>query len=156
MKPSDVRFRILAEHTHLRGMVADLNLIVSRLKRGEPEDVSRLFNFSNQLRMILERHMALEEQWLVPALRKAPWGDIRAKQILEDHENQRAALEVLAELEQRGSIPELSQGLLSLGNLLLEDMHQEEEECLHRICFATITTCSWIRSRTEPKEPGYG
>jgi len=130
MKPSDVRFRILAEHTHLRGMVADLNLIVSRVKRGEPEDVSRLFNFSNQLRMILESHMALEEQWLVPALRKTSWGDIRAKRILEDHENQRAALEVLSELEQRGNIPELSQGLLSLGNLLLEDMHHEEEECL--------------------------
>lgn len=130
MKPSDVRFRILAEHTHLRGMVADLNLIVSRLKRGEPEDVPRLFNFNNQLRMILESHMALEEQWLVPALRKTSWGDIRAKRIFEDHENQRAALEVLSELEQRGNIPELSQGLLSLGNLLLEDMHHEEEECL--------------------------
>ncbi len=131
MKPSDVRLRILAEHTRLRGMVADLNLIVSRLNRGKPEDVSRLFSFSNQLRMILESHMALEEQSLVPALRKTSWGDIRAKRILEDHESQRAALEVLSELEQRGNIPELSQGLLSLGNLLLEDMHHEEEECLH-------------------------
>lgn len=37
---------------------------------------------------------------------------------------------MLSGLEQRGNIPELSQGLLSLGNLLLEDMHHEEEECL--------------------------
>jgi len=74
--------------------------------------------------------MALEEQCLVPALRKTSWGDIRLKRIVEDHENQRAALGVLAELEQSGNIAQLSQGLLSLGNLLLENMHHEEEECL--------------------------
>jgi hemerythrin-like domain-containing protein len=130
MKPSDVRVRILAEHTRLRSMIADLNLIVSRVTRGKPDDISRLFNFSNQLRKTLEGHMALEEQWLVPALHKTSWGDIRAKRIVEDHENQRAALEVLAALEQSGNVAELNQGLLSLGNLLLEDMHHEEEECL--------------------------
>ncbi len=129
MKPSDVRFRILAEHTRLRGMISDLNLIVGGVTSGRPEDVSQLFEFSNQLRTILEGHLAFEEQCLVPALRKTSWGDIRAKRIAEDHENQRAALVVLAKLEQSDNIAELSQGLLSLGNLLLEDMQHEEQEC---------------------------
>ena len=131
MKPSEVRLRIVSDHNLIRAMIADAHLVVTQSARGNPLDVARLFRVSRHLRETLAQHFAMEEELLVPALRDTDaWGQIRANRVLEDHETQRAALDVLADLEQRSNIPELRQALLSLGDLMVEDMHREEQACL--------------------------
>ena len=130
MEPSEVRARVLAEHAKLREMLANIDLMVKQLEHERPQDSDNRFGLAQRVHELLEQHMATEERWLVPSLLQTDWGEIRANRILEDHAKQRVALESLAAFEEERNARGLGRELMAISALLIEEMQQEETECL--------------------------
>ena len=130
MEPSEVRARVLAEHAKLREMLGNVNLLVEQSEQGRPQDSNNLFGLAKKIRELLEEHMATEERWLVPSLLQTDWGEIRANRILEEHATQRIALERLEGFEEERNARKLGRELMAISSLLIEEMKQEEAECL--------------------------
>ena len=130
MEPSEVRARVLAEHAELREMLANVGLMVEQLDQGRLPDSDDLFGLAKKIRELLEEHMATEERWLVPSLLQTDWGEIRANRILEEHATQRIALERLEGFEEERNARKLGRELMAISALLIEEMQQEETECL--------------------------
>ena len=130
MERSEVRARVLAEHAKLREMLANVNLLVEQSERGSSQDSDNLFGLAQKIRELLEEHMATEERWLVPSLLQTDWGEIRANRILEDHAKQRIALESLEGFEEERNVRKLGRELVAISALIMEEMEQEEAECL--------------------------
>jgi len=130
MEPSEVRARVLAEHAKLREILANVNLMVEQSEQGSPQDSDNLFGLARKVLELLEEHMATEERWLVPSLLQTDWGEIRANRILEDHAKQRIALESLEGFDEERNARKLGRELMAISALLMEEMQQEETECL--------------------------
>ena len=133
MDPSQVRRTILRDHDHLRGALDALEVQARALVRGELAPVERALEGLRGMKQRFLDHLDLEESIMVPALREADaWGPERARQVLDEHREQRAELEALVEELER---PGVSPGVV--GTRILEwiealrvDMVHEEKAVL--------------------------
>src|SRR5215472_6259021 len=119
MKPSEVRSLVLAEHVELRKRLAEIDAITSHILAGLESGERNLREKVGQLCVLLERHLALEETTLLPAIHDVDaWGPVRADHLRQEHQAQRA-------------IVELARTAQTFGRTLLEDMKLEEQELLN-------------------------
>lgn len=135
MRANRVRRRILSDHEHLRGLLDEVDQQALRVAKGAEEGVGMLRALGLQLLTQLSEHLAVEDRYLAPALRRAgPAGCERAEQLGADHREQRVLLDyILAGLrDQSRPAAVLAAEWRSLVELLLEDMAQEELTMLER------------------------
>jgi iron-sulfur cluster repair protein YtfE (RIC family) len=131
MKPSEVRARVLGEHSQIRYLLAEVESLAESVLRVEQEG-ELLHAKVVELYRVLYAHMSMEDELLYPAIYEADaWGFVRAARMKEEHAGQRAALSRLADLEWRDNTVELGQGVQSLAKDLREDMCREESELLN-------------------------
>ncbi len=132
MRPSEVRRMILEDHAALRIMFANLrDLLKHPESRTQEEHVREL---GSALRQRFLRHLDLEDEHLVPALREIDaWGEERAARVSQEHEEQRSRFDRLLGHLQDRSLPEsqLVQELEVLLRDLIEDMNHEETTVLN-------------------------
>jgi hypothetical protein len=94
---AEARDRIVADHTMLRTLMGSVMAAARDAVRDEKQR-PRVREAMGRLRSELERHLAYEEEVLVPILRQAnAWGSVRAAHMAKDHEGQRAVLVALTE-----------------------------------------------------------
>jgi hemerythrin-like domain-containing protein len=133
MRPSEVRRTILEDHGWLRALLADVDEVARRVLAGDAGLGARLRERGEALHGRFLRHLALEEQQLVPALRDADeWGEERAARLEIEHAAQRAQLErLLAELRDASRTGrEVAVALHELVSDLVDDMDHEERTLL--------------------------
>jgi len=132
MKPSEVRSLVLAEHVELRKRLAEIDAITSHILAGLESGERNLREKVGQLCVLLERHLALEETTLLPAIHDIDaWGPVRADHLRQEHQAQRAALVRLDRICAQAAIVELARTAQTFGRTLLEDMKLEEQELLN-------------------------
>jgi hypothetical protein len=96
MYPSQVRTKILHEHTALRRRLHELEVAVDAMR--DRAQATRVAAIARELLTAVVAHTQLEDAILAPALRDIDaWGTIRAEVLLEHHEQQRAQLRALIE-----------------------------------------------------------
>ena len=133
MLPSQVRRMILGDHVWLRELLADIDELARRVADGDHDLVPRLRERVLEISDRFLRHLDLEEEFLVPALRDADaWGDERAALLLREHEAQRERFgELLKSLREAGSpVRSLALEIRLLVRDLLFDMEHEEHALL--------------------------
>ncbi len=129
MLPSQVRSIILGDHVWLRELLADIDELARRVAEGDHELLGRLRERVPRMSERFLRHLDLEEERLVPALRDADaWGDERAALLLREHAGQRERFgELLRSLrEARSPARTLALEVRLLVRDLLFDMEHEE------------------------------
>ena len=131
-RPSEVRARILDEHTMLRGLFIDLDRLAEQASQDGDEQVeSALRERSRELCLTLGRHIELENRVLAPALREADgFGDVRAEQLLAEHAAQTRALQELLDRIGSMTVRELATAVRQLIQALRVDMFHEERALL--------------------------
>jgi iron-sulfur cluster repair protein YtfE (RIC family) len=133
MRPTEVRSRVLADHSALRLRLSSLADLSRDALEGAGARREDLRAAALNLLESLAEHMYWEDRYLAPALRRADaWGEERASQLAEDHREQRALLEYLVrglEDRERPSLL-LARNLGDLVQLLLDDMDSEEASLL--------------------------
>ena len=129
MKASRIRIRILSDHGYLRGLLDELDQQAFRVAHGAEEGVGMLRALGLRLLRRVGEHLAMEDRFLAPALRRAgPAGRERAEQLGADHREQRELLDYLLDKIRDPSRPAavLAAEWRSFVELLLDDMAQEE------------------------------
>jgi hemerythrin HHE cation binding domain-containing protein len=133
MEPSEVRGRVLRDHTQLRRDLVRVEGIAREVLDGLPKPISAVRAEAEELVNRLFAHMRWEESHLLPALRDADaWGPERAELLVQDHRAQRDMLEfALARLRDvvRPSAG-VARDILYLVDRLREDMRVEEQDIL--------------------------
>jgi iron-sulfur cluster repair protein YtfE (RIC family) len=131
MNPSEVREMILADHREIRQLLERVEELTA------PESgVERLAELRERGRALHDkfiRHLELEDRYLVPAVRDADgWGEERARQITEEHRQQRELLaDVLHQLRDATAVPAaLRRSLRSFVEAMRADMIHEEKAVL--------------------------
>lgn len=135
MRASRVRERIVRDHEYLRGLLDELDQQAFRVANGAESEVGTLRALGLQLLGRFSEHLALEDRFLAPALRRAgPDGRERAQRLDADHREQRELLEYLLGKVRDASRPAavLAAEWRSFVELLLDDMAQEELTVLER------------------------
>jgi hemerythrin-like domain-containing protein len=130
-----LRQRILSDHDHLRGLLAEVEQQAFRVARGGGEGVDELRALGLQLLSRFRDHLALEDRLLAPALRRAgSAGRERADRLDADHREQRELLDYLLDKLRDPSRPAavLAADWASFVELLLDDMAQEERMILEK------------------------
>jgi len=133
MQPSEVRAMILADHNEVRRLLDEVEALVARVGAGDVASTPRLRESGATLHDKLSRHLDLEDRYLAPALRDADgWGEERARQLTEEHREQRAMLAyILDQLRDADRLPALlSQTLGTFVTAIREDMEHEETAVL--------------------------
>ena len=132
MKPSEVRSLVLAEHVELRNRLIEIDAITSHILAGPAGGERSLREKISQLCALLERHLALEETTLLPAIHDVDaWGPVRADHLQKEHQAQRAALARMGRICIQAAIVELARTAQTFGRSLLEDIRLEEQELLN-------------------------
>lgn len=132
MKPSEIRRRVLADHAELRMRLAELSSIASHILAGRTGVKAPLRKKVNGLCNALLRHLVMEENFLLPAIREVDaWGPIRAGRMEQEHQAQSAALEWLLCVSEQEESRELARAVNAFGRSLLKDMDVEERELLN-------------------------
>lgn len=130
MKPSEVRKRILDDHTALRGQLASLESVAGEVLEGDRRLLGALRLEAETLLEHLQQHMHWEDLYLAPALRTADsWGQERARKLDDDHREQRELLDHMLRSLRDGTrpAPVLARSLRDFVQLLLDDMEWEEQ-----------------------------
>jgi hemerythrin-like domain-containing protein len=133
MKPSEVRRRILDEHARLRGLLAEVQSLVERVLEGHGEAVELLRERGRALHTFFFDHLELEDVILVATLRDADaWGEERARNLTQEHREQRQLLEALLGRIDDARLPaeELARDLADFVQRVREDMAVEEKAML--------------------------
>jgi hemerythrin-like domain-containing protein len=133
MLESQIRRIILDDHRWLRELLADADEIAHRVEQGDHELTGRLRERAQAIRDRFLRHLDLEEEHLVPALRDADaWGEERAALLLREHAEQRERFDaLLRELRQPCGDPRpLAGAVRRLVHDLLGDVEHEEATLL--------------------------
>ena len=132
LRPSEVRTRILAEHTVLRSLYATIEEHALAVLDEEPDQGDVLRECCRDLYHTLLRHIELENAVLAPALRDTDaFGPLRADQLLAEHDRQRSLLFAALDANDERSAPELAGFALQLIEELRTDMSYEEQTLLH-------------------------
>jgi len=135
VRASLVRKRILGDHAHLRGLLDEVDQQAFRVANGAEEGIGMLRTLGLQLLTEFGEHLALEDRFLAPALRRAgPAGRDRAERLDVDHREQRELLDYLLGKLRDPSRPAavLAAEWRSFVELMLADMAQEELTILER------------------------
>jgi iron-sulfur cluster repair protein YtfE (RIC family) len=127
----DVRARVLAEHSRLRIIIAEVDRYAIAVAAGEEQLVEKLRQEAEKLYHLLTKHIDHEDAVLAPLIRRIDaWGIVRFEQMQRDHEGQREALaRAVRDLETQGR--SLGQGVQSMLWEILHDMKREEHDLLH-------------------------
>lgn len=134
LRPSQVRARILAEHTLLRCLCVDLERLAARVTDEiEDEEAERLLRERcRELQLTLLGHIELENALLAPALREVDgFGPERAQQLLAEHALQTASARALLDAVDNLAIQELAAQVERLVAHLRADMVHEERAMLN-------------------------
>ncbi len=137
MAPGQVRSVILAEHSHLRGLLDLTQQAAQRVLSGGgfgDDAVRAVRERAQHLRTALFAHLELENRVLVPAIREVPaFGPNRAELVLREHAEQtRLVNSVLTMLDDRHHPPAaLAAEVQRLVENLRRDMDNEEEALLN-------------------------
>jgi iron-sulfur cluster repair protein YtfE (RIC family) len=133
MRPSEVRRTVLGEHAKLRGLLAEVQSLVSLVARGHRDAEDLLRERGRALHDFFCGHLDLEDRILVPALRQSDgWGEERARLVSEEHREQR---EIMSYILERLTDPQrpgilVARDLASLADRLAADMMHEEDAML--------------------------
>lgn len=98
-----VRKQVQADHTDLRALLESLNAAARGVYHGAGLGRHEAAVAALRLAVVtlvarFEQHLEMEEDSLLPILRKQDgWGDVRADEILYDHERQRLVLRAMLE-----------------------------------------------------------
>lgn len=133
MLPSQVRQMIQDDHRWLRELLADARTTARRVEEGDHALCGRLRETAQAMRERFLGHLALEEQYLVPALRDADaWGEERAARLLAEHADQRARFAALLDALRQpcGDCSVLARDVLALAGDLVADIESEERTLL--------------------------
>jgi hypothetical protein len=126
--PSELRERLLAQHSAIEGMIQQLEGGVGRLRVGDRTQEGWLKLSVASLRDVLSQHMQLEERALIPMVRQTDgFGPIRAANLALDHHKQ--AVENGTLIDEVTAAPD-AETLVSrvkyLATVLRENMAREE------------------------------
>lgn len=127
-----VRQRVLAEHALLRGLLEAL-AVATRLAASDEKQRPNVRGLLAHVRSEVERHLAYEDEALVPILRDADaWGAVRVELMTKEHEQQRILVCALVEDAEDGvrRIDELCEEISWFVQSFLEDMAREEQRIL--------------------------
>ncbi len=135
LRPSEVRKRVLTEHTALRAMLDDVEALAHTLAQGDASVGSTLVVRARELQRTLGRHLDHEDVLLIPILRETDaFGPVRAERLTAEHERQRnemiAMLSRLLTSEENAPGTPLAEALLAFAAELRTDMDQEEKALL--------------------------
>lgn len=129
MGGSEIRHRILEEHAELRAIAAAMEELAARVAEGEGSSLGALRLRGLELHERLCRHLELEDELLLPALRSAGRGGAeRAERLCREHAEQRALLAYILERLSDLTRPSLVLGreLRNFAELLRDDMDYED------------------------------
>jgi hypothetical protein len=128
-----LRERIEAEHAELRSLLESLaaaakGLIHDAGSGRQQAAVSALHLAAANLVTRFVRHLEMEERSLLPILRRRDgWGDVRAEQVLFEHQQQRLVLAAMLEDAPRTQVNlDGIDELRGFIGMLLRDMELEE------------------------------
>jgi hypothetical protein len=129
--PSAVRKLLLGQHQDLRQILLEADRLSRVVLQGNPSQIAPLRATALAVASQFTSHINDEEKWALPHLREVDaWGPVRARQMRDEHEAQRAAIAALLRLEERGDGSELANGMRALVVTILEDMRHEDRELL--------------------------
>ena len=134
MRPSEVRQRILNDHQVIKIMVSEVRDLALRIQVGEEHLSARLRECGQNLYERFCQHIDLEDAILIGALRDVDaWGEERADELRNEHQEQREVLTYLLERLLDASQPQtlMVNDLLNFTAWLRDDMRHEEEMILH-------------------------
>ena len=95
-RPSDVSGRIVGQHHAVRTQLDELSTVAKTLLSGGPEALKYALALTRTLCNDLAKHIALEAEILLPALRQSDaWGAQRADKLIERLRTRRQELERL-------------------------------------------------------------
>ena len=129
MRPSQVRRRILEDHTRIREALDALEVPSRALRAGEAKALVPAMYALRDLAQRFLDHLDLEEAILVPALYDADaWGPERAELVASEHAEQRGELlDLLEQLARPATSPAIvGKRLLEWIEALRFDMEHEE------------------------------
>ena len=135
MQPSEIRQRILSDHQLLKIMASEIQDLALRIQAGEVYLSGKLRERGRNLYECFCRHIDLEDVILVSALHNADaWGEERAKELRDEHREQREVLTYLLERLFDPTQPQILMvhDLLNFAAWLCDDMRHEEETLLHQ------------------------
>jgi hemerythrin-like domain-containing protein len=133
MAASEIRRRILEEHSELRVIVAAVQDLAARVAEGDRHAVGALRLRGLELHERLCRHLELEDELMVPAIRDAGRvGARRAERLGREHVEQRALLAYILERLNDLTRPSVVLGreLRNFAELLCDDMDYEDTSLL--------------------------
>jgi acetoin utilization protein AcuB len=132
LRPSEVRERILAEHTVIRSLLTKVDDLARDVIDGDLESDGPLREHARELYQTLLRHIELENMILAPALRESDsFGPEREHRLRSEHEQQRARLAgSLATLDDNVATA-VARDVRALIADLREDMMYEERALLN-------------------------
>ena len=129
--PSQVRQKILAEHTELRAKLLRLELLLDHIPPGNEGWSGPVESAVLQLVEALKAHMQRENELLLPILRGIDaWGPDRALQLEQEHHHQQVDLAVLVGKLEGGALQPVMALAREFIALLRADMEFEEQEFL--------------------------
>ncbi len=131
MNPSEVREMILADHQEIRQLLERVEELAG--PEAGAERMAELRERGRALHDKFVRHLDLEDRYLVPAVRDADgWGEERARQITEEHRQQRELLaDILDQLRDATVVPAmLRRSLRDFIEAMRTDMVHEEKAVL--------------------------
>lgn len=130
--PSEIRHRVLEDHARLRQLLARVEALAHRVLGGDLRCAGDLRTAGRQLTSKLVRHLDLEEEILVPAIRAIDsWGPERARRVLVEHAEQRQQIRDLdRELAVDADADSLASELRTFAAILHADMLAEEAAVL--------------------------
>ena len=130
MLPSEVRTRVLDQHSELRERIEQLEKMAHQTLESASEGAALLTELGEFLRR-LQEHMYYEDKALKPVLAEAdPWGPERVLRFERDHEQQRGWIEGLTKDGPSRTSDELAMLTLGFLQVLRRDMEDEEADVL--------------------------
>jgi len=134
MKPSEIRARVLEDHADLRVLLDAVEDLAVRAESGREAAVARLRERGEALAYRLRDHLALEDEQLLPLLRRER-GAEAVEQLNAEHRDQRMVIEFILERLDDSLRPTrlLVREIETFAELLRADMAGEEEEFLREL-----------------------
>lgn len=134
LRPSVVRDQVLIQHQALRHELGRLEEVAADpgVLLGPERRRQHLVELLSALRDHLRGHLAFEERWLAPLLAEGDvWGPQRVRDLLLEHEVQRARVHELVSAAEGGwDLDRLCDATRRLVAELRADMADEEQGCL--------------------------
>ncbi len=149
MRASDVRRRVLEDHSHIRRLLEKLEELVALYEKGDASVREPLRERGLELHDFLCEHLDREDVILAPALLEADaWGEERAQQLAAEHREQRELLAFILDRLRDAERPTalLARELRAFADILRIDMQHEEETELSEAILRDDTVASDVET----------